>query len=285
MIPCAARRAPSGAGRTLRSPSGIATASPVPTTALSPGSSSCRARTRRDRGPRHRCTRARAGSPRRAGGGSGARSRARLRGASDSRGSTIRYGAKRRTLRCGSRRARTKTPSGRSARSSTGAPERVQLGEARTLVVRNRAVAPARTARRSARRSGVAARPRPSPVRAETWSASGKRLLRRRRRSGSAASILFNTSSTGSSPAPISPSTASTAASISSSSVVGGRGIGHVQHEVGDERLLERRREPLDQLVREAADETRRCRSRGSGVPPRSKRARRSGRASRRAGR
>src|SRR6185295_3042660 len=42
-------------------------------------------------------------------------------GASDSRGSTIRYGAKRRTSLRG-RRARTKTPSGRSARSSTGAP-------------------------------------------------------------------------------------------------------------------------------------------------------------------
>ena len=35
-----------------------------------------------------------------------------------------------------------------------------------------------------------------------------------------------------------------------------GRGrVGDVQHEVGDERLLERRREALDELVRQAADE------------------------------
>ena len=37
--------------------------------------------------------------------------------------------------------------------------------------------------------------------------------------------------------------------------VVVGRAVGDVQHDVGDERLLERGREPLDQLMRQAADE------------------------------
>ena len=37
--------------------------------------------------------------------------------------------------------------------------------------------------------------------------------------------------------------------------VVRGGGVGDVQHHVGDERLLERRREPLDELVRQAPDE------------------------------
>ena len=37
--------------------------------------------------------------------------------------------------------------------------------------------------------------------------------------------------------------------------VLGGRGIGDMEHKVGDERLLERRREAFDELVRQAADE------------------------------
>src|SRR5207247_1672036 len=57
---------------------------------------------------------------------------------------------------------------------------------------------------------------RPSPVRAETCSASGKRFASRRRWRASTASALFNTSSTGSSIAPISSSTAFTARSCSS---------------------------------------------------------------------
>ena len=47
--------------------------------------------------------------------------------------------------------------------------------------------------------------------------------------------------------------------------LVVGRRIDHVEHQVGGERLLERRCEPLDQLVRKAADETDRV---GHEVPP-----------------
>ena len=42
--------------------------------------------------------------------------------------------------------------------------------------------------------------------------------------------------------------------------VLGGRGIHHVQHEIGHERLLERGGEALDELVRQPADEADRVR-------------------------
>ena len=57
------------------------------------------------------------------------------------------------------------------------------------------------------------------------------------------------------SPAPISSSTSSTAAIIWCISVLGHRGVHDVEDEVGAERLLERRRERLDELVRQLADE------------------------------
>ena len=43
--------------------------------------------------------------------------------------------------------------------------------------------------------------------------------------------------------------------------LLGSGGIGHVQHEVGDERLLERRGEALDELMRQSADEADRVRN------------------------
>ena len=141
----------------------------------------------------------------------------------------------------------------------------------------------ARRARRAARRSsyGTSRRTRsqrsskrsassacssssPSPVSAETCGASGKRFASRRRPSGSTRSILFSTSSIGSSPAPISCSTSSTASRWRSCSSSARRRVDDVQHDVGDERLLERRREALDELMRQPADEADRV---GDEVP------------------
>ena len=50
-------------------------------------------------------------------------------------------------------------------------------------------------------------------------------------------------------------STASTASDLLVEPLVGRRRVDDVQDEVGDERLLERRREALDELVRQPADE------------------------------
>ena len=66
-------------------------------------------------------------------------------------------------------------------------------------------------------------------------------------------SILFSTRSCGTSPAPISASTGSTAAICSSRT--GDERVDHVQQQVGVHRLLERRAERGDQVVRQVADE------------------------------
>ena len=83
---------------------------------------------------------------------------------------------------------------------------------------------------------------------AEICSARGKAWLVRLRASGSRRSILFRTSSTGTSSAPISASTDCTAAIVSDEPLFAERRIDDVQDEVGDERLLQRRREPLHEL-------------------------------------
>ena len=118
-----------------------------------------------------------------------------------------------------------------------------------------RAAARPRSGRRSARRSRSRSSSSPSPVAAEPAARRGTGSPSRRRPSGSTRSILFRTSSTGTSSAPISCSTASTAAIFSSQPLVGRGRVGDVEDEVGDERLLERRREALDELRRQAPDE------------------------------
>ena len=145
---------------------------------------------------------ARAHGVRRAGAGSGARSR-RFRLARARYGaSATRYGAKRRISRRGSR-ARTSTPSSVLALLDRRA-ERVQLRELAALRRTGAAAARPRSGRRSARRSARAARrgPRPSPPRPGARPGSGSRAGAGP--SGSTSSILFSTSSTGSSSAPIS---------------------------------------------------------------------------------
>ena len=72
-------------------------------------------------------------------------------------------------------------------------------------------------------------------------------------RSGRRASALLMTTSSGTSLAPISPSTSRTAASCASRVGVGA--VDHVQDQVGVGDLLQRRAERLDQLVRQVPDE------------------------------
>ena len=115
-------------------PSGIATAMPVPTSARSPGPSSCRSHDDEiEPGV------ARVGARRQDGVVAQARDRqldhaGRRRSASDARRrGTARSGA----TRARGSRARMSTPSSRSSRSSIGGAERVQLGELRALLVRH----------------------------------------------------------------------------------------------------------------------------------------------------
>ena len=89
--------------------------------------------------------------------------------------------------------------------------ERVELRQPAALVVTARAGAPAPSRSSNRRASSAWSSSSPSPSRADTCGAPGKRFCSRRRPSGSTRSILFSTSSTGSSPAPISCRTSSTA--------------------------------------------------------------------------
>ena len=130
-------------------------------------------------------------------------------------------------------------------------------------VQRRRARRRGRTAP-AARRSASSARSRspsrasssgtPSPVAAETTTASGcARQQVARASRGSAVSVFVNTSCSGTPSASISPSTAAHRLDPAVDVVVGG--VDEVHDEVGVRDLLQRRAERLDQLVREAADE------------------------------
>ena len=142
-----------------------------------------------------------------------------------------------------------------SSRSLDRRAERVQLVQLARPRRAGSAAARPGSARRTAPRCARGARrgPRPSPP--TPAAPRDSRLASRRRCMGSTTSILFTTSSIGRSSAPISCSTAFTASICSISSLLGRRTIDDVQDQVGDERLLERRREALDELVRQAADE------------------------------
>ena len=155
--------------------------------------------------------------------------------------------------RAAAARARGRRPAGPRAPRSARRARRARRAPCPPRT--GRAAAPARTARRSARRCARAARrapPRSAP-RSAARPGSGSRAGGGRGRSTE--SILFRTSSVGMSVAPISASTASTARDrvrraarrAPTRRPRGGR--------VGEQRLLERGREPLDELVRQAADE------------------------------
>ena len=152
-------------------------------------------------------------------------------------------------------RARMRTPSGVSSRSML-AGEVVQLGQASRprCVGHEQLHRPQR--RQEAPLDRARAAPRaPPPSAAETCTAVGWRNDSSRRRSSSSRSTLLRTSSRGRSPAPISASTSSTAASCSTSSSSGADASATCSDQVGLQRLLERRGERLDQLVRQLADE------------------------------
>ena len=213
-MPCRAARPERGCTKPAW-PSGIATARPVPTTSPAPPVRARRARRRRDRGRRRRRTRA-SGSDRVV---AQALDRAARSRASAPLGvaSATRYGAKRRISRRG-RRATTSTPSARVLALLDRRAERVELV---------RACRPPRTgsssrtrSKRSAKRSAIRARSSssPSPVErrdlqrvgiavrepAPAERVDGVDLVERRARRGSSS-------------APISCSTASTAAICSTS--------------------------------------------------------------------
>ena len=136
---------------------------------------------------------------------------------------------------------------------------RARLVQRRQLGAAGRAAAAAgrrRSGRRRTRPRAASARPgprrcapTPAPRRGCGWPAAGAST-------SSTRSILFSTSSCGISSASISSSTvahAARAAPASSSSL--GRRVGDEQQQVAGQRLLERGRERLDQLVRQLADE------------------------------
>ncbi len=135
-------------------------------------------------------------------------------------------------------------------------PERVELARgAPPSRVRARAGARASSGRRNARRARPSARRGPRRCAAETCGASGKRFARRRRPSGSIRSILFRTTSIGSSPAPISLRTSSTASrcrSCSSSEAAASITCSTMSATSVSSRV---EREPLDELMRQTADE------------------------------
>ena len=90
---------------------------------------------------------------------------------------------------------------------------------------------------------------------AEICSASGYRFASRRRPSVSTASILLTTSSIGQLGRADLPQDIVDGRDLLDELLLGGRPVDDVQDEVGDERLLERRGEPLDELMGQAADE------------------------------
>ena len=149
-----------------------------------------------------------------------------------------------------------KTPSSSSDRSSTGAPSSYSSASRAAVRVRDRAAAPARSARekRSATLRPQRVEPLPGPrrdlqrVRKPVREPTAPRAGRRRRSCSGRARRAAP-------PRRSRRVRTRRRASISSSRSSGRGGVGDVQDEIGDERLLERGREPLDQLVRQAADE------------------------------
>ena len=240
------RRGRSAAGRSRRSPRGSRPRGPCPRARARPG----RAR------PRSQDARSRPASPVvRARRGSTASSRSRGIGKLDHAVAGGLVGARPRgTARSGAARGAAGAPATKHALLGVVAlldrrAERVERRERAALVVGNEQPDVARSGRRTAAATallqlveplaGRAPRPR---SRRESGSRAGAARAGRPGRSCSARAR------SGARPPPISSSTASTAATCSRSRSSGSGRVGDVQHEVGDERLLERGREALDQL-------------------------------------
>ena len=142
-------------------------------------------------------------------------------------------------------------------------PGAVEGAEACRLVMGRRTV---RISSRPSRRAriGLAQLGAPSagPCRRRTPRRDRSRLKRLRNSSPSTRSILLKTISVGFSAGTMSRSTWLTEAIWCSGSSA--RGVDHVHHQVGVAHLLQGGLEALHQVVRQAADEARRCRSAGS---------------------
>ena len=212
-----------------------------------PGADRAAPRARRGRGRRRRRARGpagrRAGSSRRTGSVTPARAPLPVTAKRAKRSATVRGHARAHAHAVGRVVALEVAGDARAARPG-GRPRR-------TAAAARPAASGARTRPRSAR----AGRRAPRPSRAETSTRVGMRRRSSARRSASIRSALLSTSSRGFSPAPISSSTSSTAASISSSSSSSARRVDDVQDQVGEPRLLERRAERVDELMRQLADE------------------------------
>ena len=133
-------------------------------------------------------------------------------------------------------------PPSREARTACRLPRREPAGPSAAAW---RGTAPPRASRSSSS---------PSPVSADTWTASGKRKVSSRRRSGSSRSALFSASSRGRSAAPISTSLLHGVQHLVQLPL-GHGGVGHVQEQVCLQGLLERGREGVDELVGQLSDE------------------------------
>ena len=96
---------------------------------------------------------------------------------------------------------------------------------------------------------------RPSPVSAEIWSASRYRFASRRRPSVVDRVDLVHDELDGQIVRPDLAQNRVDGGHLLDELLLGGRAVDDVQDEVGDERLLERRGEALDELVRQAPDE------------------------------
>ena len=169
------------------------------------------------------------------------------------RDSATRNGANRRSSRRG-RRAITSTPSGVSSRSSTGAPSAYSSASRAAVRIRDEQpdalpaiLEPARQLglqlleplagqRRHLRRVREAVREPAAPERIDAVDLVQHDHDGQLRR----ADLVQHVADRVALPVLL---------------VVERRGIDHVEHDVGDERLFERRREPFDEVVRQPADE------------------------------
>ena len=146
-------------------------------------------------------------------------------------------------------------PSAVSRRSAIGAPRSYRSASARPSTYGTSSRTSSNRSEKSSAIRALAARRAPRPVSRGTRSARGNACAMRRRPMSSRSIDLVehelarNRRRHRSRRAPRRPRRSSRAAAPRA-----GR-VGDVQHEVGDERLLERRREPLDELRRQTADE------------------------------
>ena len=164
----------------------------------------------------------------------------------------------RRPRRAAAARGRARPRACRGARRSARRARRAPRARGRPRTAR--AAGRPRSGRRRARRSASSSSSSPSPVLAETWSARGNACSSRRRASGSSTvDLVQDELDAGCRRRRSRRARRATAAIVSREPLLRERRVGDVQDEIGDERLLERRGEALDELGRQPADEARRC--------------------------